>query len=141
VAAAGSGGRFGGLLMRLMFSTVLVLATWNPTGTSFFHWLLDHEAAERPYLALAGVTLLILWVIYVQATFRSIGVLGVVLLGAFLGALLWVLNANGILALGQGNVALWAALVCLGIVLGVGMGWSHVSRRLTGQVDVDDVAD
>ena len=31
------------------------------------------------------------------------------------------------------------ALVAIALVLGVGMSWSLVSRRLTGQVDTDQV--
>jgi hypothetical protein len=31
------------------------------------------------------------------------------------------------------------ALVAVGLVLGVGMSWSLLSRRLTGQVDTDQV--
>ena len=30
-------------------------------------------------------------------------------------------------------------VVILTIVMGVGMSWSHVQRRLSGQLDVDDL--
>jgi len=30
-------------------------------------------------------------------------------------------------------------LAVVAIVLAVGMSWSHVSRRLSGQIDTDDV--
>lgn len=128
-----------GIALRVLFATALVLATWNPSGLSFVAWALADGARETAYVVLAGVSLLILYVIYVRATLRSIGVLGVVLALAFLGALLWVIQDMGLLALDRGAAPVWAGLVCLGVVLGIGMAWSHVRRRLTGQVDVDDV--
>jgi hypothetical protein len=33
----------------------------------------------------------------------------------------------------------WVSMVCLALLLAIGMSWSHVRRRMTGQVDVDDV--
>ena len=131
----------GGIALRILFATALVLVTWNPSGHSFVTWALAHAAGETAYVALAGVTLLILYVIFVRATLFSIGTLGVVLAAAFLGALVWVLNDAGLLDLDQGATSLWVAQICIGIVLGIGMAWSHIRRRLSGQVDVDDVDD
>ena len=129
----------GGLVVRILFSTALVLVTWNPSGRSYVDWLIGHGADERAYVALAGVTLLILWIIYLRATFFAIGWFGVILAGAFLGALLWVMTDLGLLAIDSADAAVWAALVCIGIVLGIGMGWSHVRARLSGQISTDDV--
>jgi hypothetical protein len=33
----------------------------------------------------------------------------------------------------------WAAILAASLVMGVGMSWSHVRRRLSGQYDMDDV--
>jgi hypothetical protein len=32
----------------------------------------------------------------------------------------------------------WVILLCLALLLAVGLSWSHVWRRLTGQYEVDD---
>jgi hypothetical protein len=130
---------FPAFLLRALFGTALVLVTWNPSGHSFFHWAMTSDSGNRAFVALAGVTLLILFVIYIRATFRAMGTLGIVLAAAFLGALVWVLVDTGILTLEGGTAPVWAAQICLGILLGIGMSWSHVRRALTGQVDVDDV--
>jgi hypothetical protein len=34
---------------------------------------------------------------------------------------------------------IWIGLVMVATILAIGMSWSHVRRRLTGQADVDDV--
>jgi O-antigen/teichoic acid export membrane protein len=131
----------GDLLARMALGVVVVLGLWNPTGYSYVNWLIGHAPEVRPYVALTGVTLLILAVIYLRATFRSIGLLGIALASAFVGALLWVFASLGLLDLGKAGVAQWAALVSTGLVLGIGLSWSHVRRALTGQADVDDVSE
>jgi hypothetical protein len=117
----------------------LVLATVNPTQLSFVSWALDHADGALPLVVLSGVTLLILWVIDVRATIRSIGVLGVLLAAVFIGAIVWVLADAGLLDLSSSLALQWIVLAALGVVLGVGLSWSHVRRALSGQADVDDV--
>jgi hypothetical protein len=140
-ARARQGFSAGDLLARMALGVVAVLGLWNPTGFSYVNWLIGHAPEERPYVALVGVSLLILMVIYLRATFRSIGVLGIVLASAFVGALLWVFASLGLLDLRAAGAAQWAALVSVGLVLGIGLSWSHIRRALTGQADVDDVSE
>ncbi len=127
------------LALRMAAGVGVVLGLWNPTGYSYINWLIGHDPAERPYVALVGVTLLIVVVIYLRATFRAIGLFGVVLAAAFVGSALWVFASLGLLDLGRAGAAQWAALAAVGLVLGIGLSWSHIRRALSGQVDVDDV--
>ena len=76
---------FVGFLLRLAAAIVLVLATFNPSGHSFYHWIADGFPHITPMEAVVGIVLL------------------------------------------------------CAIVLAIGMSWSHVRRRLTGQADVDEV--
>lgn len=54
-------------------------------------------------------------------------------------ALAWVLYDWKMLSLDNTDVNTWIAILALSIVLGIGMGWSHVRRMLSGQLDVDEV--
>jgi hypothetical protein len=137
--AARSAFDLGDLLLRVGAALALVFATYNPTGWSYARWALDRPSGQLPWIALAGVTLLILWVIYVRATYRAMGALGIALAAAFFASAVWVLADMGVLALDAGDAAQWTALTGLGLVLGIGLSWSHVRRALSGQVDVDDV--
>ncbi|MGH8699500.1 MAG: DUF6524 family protein, partial [Burkholderiales bacterium] len=69
----------------------------------------------------------------------SLGFLGVIILLLILGAAVWLLVEQKILDPKQPGVLSWVALAAVGLVLGIGMSWSLVRRRITGQVDVDAV--
>jgi hypothetical protein len=47
----------------------------------------------------------------------------------------------GWLSLESTGIMTWLALVVISLILAVGMAWSHVKRRITGQLNVDDVDD
>jgi hypothetical protein len=129
----------GGALLRILAALLLVIVTFNPSGHSFYHWVVIDPLHPGAVKLLAGVALLICWVIYITATMRSLGLLGVVLLLALFGALVWLAVERGWLQLGANRAMAWVGLVATGLVLGIGMCWSFVRRRLSGQADVDQV--
>jgi hypothetical protein len=129
----------GSFLVRWVVALVLVLATYNPTGYSFFHWVAGMNGDSLPLKVLAGVVLAIVYVIYLRATFRSIGPIGMALAAALFGAILWVAIDFGILSLHDPSAFAWVVLVILATILAIGLSWSHVRRRVSGQADVDDV--
>ena len=61
------------------------------------------------------------------------------LVAAIVGALIWVLIDWRILELGNTSLDVWIGIFALSIVLGIGLSWSIIRRRLSGQADVDDV--
>jgi len=125
--------------LRVLAALVLVLLTYNPTGSSYYHWALTDPAGFSAIKGLAGALLLAGWVFYLRASLSSLGWLGVILLLLVLGAAVWLLIDQKILDPSQPGVASWIALVLLALVLGIGLSWSLVRRRLTGQVDVDEI--
>ena len=128
-----------GIFLRFLFALVLVLATYNPSGYSYFHWFRDAMADFSPILGLAGVALIIGWVIFVRATLRSLGPIGLTLAGLFFGFLVWLLVDLNLLTLDDVSAVTWIASILLAAILGIGISWSHIRRRLSGQVDIDDV--
>ncbi len=130
---------FGDFLWRWIFAQVLVLATFNPTDISYARWVMEHGQDEMPLALFLGVVLLIGWVIFLRATLRSIGVFGILLIAALAGSLLWVLIDRGLLRVDDVGLLTWIGVIGVGLILGLGMSWSHVRRMLSGQLDVDDV--
>ncbi len=128
-----------GFLLRLLGAIGLVLATYNPSGTSYFHWVQSGFETDTAVKALAGIVLIILYVICLRATLRSIGLIVAGLVVALLAAIGWVLVDYGYLNVEDPGLMQWLILISAGFVLGVGLSWSHVRRGLTGQRDMDDV--
>ena len=129
--------------IRLGFALILVYATYNPSGYSFYHWASEALFGESmnitPPLALSGVVLLIGWAIYIRATLRSLGVIGLGLALAFFGTLIWWMVSAGLLGIDSVSVFAYIILFILAAILATGMSWSHIRRRMSGQADMDDV--
>ena len=126
---------------RFVATTLLVIATYNPTQYSYWQWLIKAQGSEPSALGpehfVVGVVLLIGWVILLAATQRSLGFLGLLLGGALLGGVVWMLVDIGWLNVSTLSSATWVGLVCVSALLAIGLSWSHVWRRLTGQFEVD----
>jgi hypothetical protein len=127
-------------IWRLAFALLLVLATYNPAGVSFYHWVSDAVGGEGlgPIHFFAGALLLIGWTILWVATWRALDTFGVILATAAIAALVWLLIDLGLLAAETSSAIGWIVLVSLGLLLSIGLSWSHIWRRLTGQFEVDD---
>jgi hypothetical protein len=131
-----SGISWSGILVRIALATALVLATYNPSGYSFYHWLMAPPAGISAVKVLLGILLLIGWVICLRTAFVALGWLGVGLGAALLAALVWVL-VDARLVDTHGPTALtWIGLIIVGVILGLGLSWSLIRARLTGQVEV-----
>jgi len=124
----------GGMLVRILFAVILVVATWNPAGVSYVEWALIDTSTFDATKALVGVLLLAGWIMAVRATWVSLGLMGVVLAAVVIGVFVWWLISIGIVAT-DGRGFLWIMLVAIGVVLGIGMGWSLVRAKATGQVE------
>jgi len=128
-----------GFFLRLLAAAILVFATYNPSGKSYYHWLSENISSPTPLLALAGVLLLIGWTVYLRATSRSLGAFGLFLAAAFFGVLVWMVIDWGWVDADSIDKLTWIFQIILVGVLAIGITWSHIRRRVTGQVDVDEV--
>lgn len=129
----------GGFFMRWVFALALVIGTYNPTPYCFYAWVQESEFG--PAIALAGLVLLICWLIFLRATLRSLGLLGIALGAALFSCVVWLFVDLGWLSMEATDTLTWIALVLIALMLAIGLSWSHVRRRLTGQFDVDETDD
>jgi hypothetical protein len=132
-----------GVVVRVIASLILVFLTWNAEGWSYYHWTIEpllRGAGNFTALKfLAGTVLIAGWVVFLQATRRSIGLTGALLVAAISGGVIWLLISSGMVTANSGRGIARVVLIALSLVLAVGMSWSHVSRRVTGQADTDVV--
>ena len=130
--------RFSGVFIRFIAALFLVFATFNPSTYSYYHWVINRGDSSLPLLLIAGIALLIGWVIFLRATMRSLGLIGVGLLVALLACFVWLAIDFNVVSLGS-QVFVYIMLIICSLVLAVGMSWSHIRRRMSGQTDVDDI--
>jgi hypothetical protein len=125
-----------GVGVRLVFATALVLLTFNPSGHSFYHWLTDPPVGISAVKAFFGVLLLICWLVCLKTAHVALGTVGAVLGAALFGTAVWLLVDAHWLDLSGTQAKTWAVLIILGLVLGMGLSWSLIRARATGQVEV-----
>ena len=132
-----------GILLRFVGALILVLISYNPSGHSAYHWISSAiaESSFGPAHLILVTVLLIGWVIYGIASWRALGALGFVLTGLLLGGIIWLLVDIGLLKAESVSAVTWILLVAVALVLTIGVSWSHIWRRLTGQLNVEDVND
>ena len=126
----------GSFFGRWVFAILLVYGTYNPSGYSYVSWFLGEDMKPGPFLAIVGLLLLIGWIIYLRATFLSLGVIGISLGVALFAAIIWLLVDVGLISLEATSIITYLVLLLLSLILATGMSWSHIRRRLTGQFDV-----
>lgn len=138
-----SGPGIGGIALRALAALVLVFVTYNPEGYSFYHWAIAPLIGGTPSTGpasvkfLSGIALIAGWVVFLTATRRSIGLAGSALVIAISGGLVWMLLDFGVVSAKSARGITYVVLICMALLLAVGMSWSHLSRSLSGQVDMD----
>lgn len=128
----------GSFFARWIFAIALVFGTYNPSDYSYVNWVLGNDAEFGPVMALVGVALLIAWIVFLRATLLSLGILGIALGAALFACVIWLLIDVGLLSVDSTSALTWVILLIISFILSVGMSWSHIRRRLTGQFDVDE---
>ncbi len=133
----GSGITPTGFFLRWCGAISVVFGSFNPSGSSYFHWVKEGGPENLPVKVLIGLLLLAGWIICFRATSRSLGKVGIVMAVAVLGVLLWLLIDSQWLST-DGKVLTYAILLIVSTVLALGMTGSFLWRRLTGQYHVSD---
>lgn len=139
MAAGGSSFGFPSLLVRWLVAVFLVLATYNPSGSSYIHWLTDTTDTRWSLKALVGIVMAVMNLTFFFATVRSLGITGILAAAIFCITVVWTLQDHGYLH----SLTYWTwvtvVLILVGSVQAVGVSWSHIRGRLSGQADSNDV--
>jgi hypothetical protein len=127
-------------LPRFLFAIVLVFGTYNPEKPySYYYWAIANLPDFSAVKAFVGVVLLIGWTLYISATVEALGWFGLILAAAFFGTGAWAIIDQGWLHVDDPRVLIYLILVLISALLATGLGWSNVRRRITGQVDVNEI--
>ncbi len=130
-------------LGRFFAAIVVVFATYNIWGTSYYHWvrLSPFEGITDPtgfLKLLVGFALVLAYAFFVWAGCRAPAKLIYLGLIAMVVGVLFYLNLSGYINLRDPNVGTIIAQVVLAFTLALGSIWSHVWFGRTGQRAIDD---
>ncbi|MGL4234548.1 DUF6524 family protein [Tabrizicola sp.] len=128
-----------GILLRWLGAFILLVAIFNPTQWNYVTWARDAWADQTPLVVFTGLILAVIAMVYLVSTMRSIGILGALVIAAIFAAGIWVLIDWGVLGLNNSALNVWLIIVALSLILGIGMSWSILRQRLSGQQTTDEV--
>lgn len=128
-----------GILLRWLGAFLLLAAIFNPTSWNYVSWARANWADQMPLIIFSGLILTVIAMVYLVATMRSIGILGALVIAAIFAAGLWVLTDWGLLGLTNSALNVWLIILALSLILGIGMSWSILRQRMSGQQSTDEV--
>lgn len=130
---------WGGIVLRYVIAFGLVVLTWNPTPHNYSRWALNNYQELGPYVLFTGLVLLVAWIVFVRATARALGWIGILLAVGVVASILWMIIDFDLINPANQTTLSWVLLTLFAAVLTTGMSWSHLRRRWSGQVDIDDI--
>jgi O-antigen ligase len=127
------------IIVRWLTSMFIVFATFNPSGYSYVHWVLRDTDQPWSLKILAGILLGSFVATFFLATVRSLGLRGIVAVTGLLVAATRTLIDLGLLRDLSHGAYVTIVLVVIASILALGVSWSNLTLRVTGQVDSNDV--
>lgn len=123
-------GRF---CLRWLASGFVVFATYNPTGYSYFHWVSANSDSHLSLKVVAGLMLGVSYLVAARISRSALGNSGFVT--ALLAALLFSFGMITLVAPGTrfAEAVRYLHLISLATAIAVGVSWSHIKHRVTGQ--------
>ncbi len=129
------------LITRLIIAAIVVFATYNPTGTSVFHWVVNNDNPSDAWVILGAIVAVLANVALLIAAWKALGKLGTIIVIIFFGALIYLSLQEGWVS-GDNRASLeWLALILYSVFLGIGLSGAIIWRRATGQVVTDEADD
>lgn len=133
-----SGLGVGSIVARFIGAFLLIAASYNPEGRSYYHWVIQELPDFNAVKAFFGVLLTIGWTVLLRKATRSLGVVGLMLGIALFGTMIWMALDYGIIAKDSPRVITYVSMAAHAGLLTAGMVWSQVRRGFTDPGEVGD---
>ena len=131
----------GVLISRMVIAGIVVMGTYNPSGTSVFHWIKAQDNLADAWVVLVAILAFLLNVALLIAAWKALGKLGTIILLILFAALVYLAVQEDWVTTDAPVRLQWLALVLYSIFLGIGLSGAILWRRATGQVVTDEAPD
>jgi Family of unknown function (DUF6524) len=119
--------------IRWLAITALVLATYNPSGYSYLHWLTEWQPEQLALKAAVGLIIAGLFSLILVAVWLVLRLIGILTLAGIVLSLAVAAWQFGLVPATPGSVQ-FLMLAGLATALTLGVSYAHIRYRLTGQV-------
>jgi hypothetical protein len=128
------------ILALFVYSALLVLGTYNPSGVSVWHWLSQATDWGRmwPVYVVVGLVLAGLWLLFLTSIHKSMSIGGISLIVLIVALLCYLPVHFDTVNVTQSSIA-WLVLCGLIVVVGFGGSFARIRFYLFGQRSVDAV--
>jgi hypothetical protein len=123
-------------LTRWLMSALLVFGTYNPSGTSYYDWVINSPEGLTPAQVFVGILILTVAVALLRMAYLSVDFPGA-------ATILVLITMAIVLSVGLGlvdfkNVSLTAYMIetWVSLTLAIGASWAYAQRKLSGERDV-----
>jgi hypothetical protein len=128
------------ILALFVYSALLVLGTYNPSGVSVWHWI--RQATDWrgmwPVYVVVGLLLIGLWLLFLTSIRKSMSLGGISLIVLIVALLCYLPVHFDTMNVTQSSLT-WLALCGLIVVVGFGGSFARIRFYLFGQRSVDTV--
>ncbi len=128
-----------GYSVRLLIAMLVIFGSFNPSGYSYYHWL-QLDSGDWAVKLFAGLTLTVVLYLQLNAMWRSMRLVGTLMLTTINLAGIWLASDLGLVDLHDRTQLTLTIQVALTVLLGTGFCWSHIRYRLSGQMDLENIA-
>ena len=129
------------LISRMIIAAIVVFATYNPTGKSVFHWVVNNDNPTDAWVILGAIVAILANIALLIAAWKALGKLGTIIVVIFFAALIYLSLQEGWVSADNRVSLEWLALILYSVFLGIGLSGAIIWRRATGQVVTDEADD
>ena len=123
------------LFNRWLMSASIVFGAYNPSGYSYYHWVARADGIS-PLIVFAGTAIVIGAVAIARMAFLSVGYIGSTIIATLVMMALLFCVGLDLIEFKDVEITVYTVQFWLSFVLAVGMGWSFIQRRISGERDV-----
>jgi hypothetical protein len=121
---------------RWLMSGALVFGAYNPSGFSYYDWVVKSPESLSPVQVFTGILILSVAVAFLRNTFLSLGYLGtatvlvLIMMAIVLGVGLGIVDFKDV------TFSAYMAEVWISLTIAIGGSWAYAQRKLSGERDV-----
>lgn len=128
-----------GVAARWAGAFFLLAAIYNPTGYSYYHWVVTTDLRYWSFKIVAGIILFAFFALYFNASRRALRLPGLILISIASALATFIFFPNPINFDTPAPQLLVFLQIVVANILAVGASWSYVRQMLSGQLDVNNI--